>query len=608
MKYWLAIFLFFIYPAWAQAQQLYRYHADIQHIEHDRINVELQVPAIREKQIIYSFPRIIPGSYSEKNFGAYIDDFTAKNKKGKKLKVTKLNVNQYEIHQADELTTVSYFVNDTWDKPSKDFIFQPGGTNIEAGNNVVMNNHGFFGYFEGYQNLPIEIAVTKPAAMYASTHLETEHISSTKDLLKAKNYVYLVDNPVFYSVPDTSSFKIGSSEINVAVISATGKIKSSQVASYLKPLATALDKFFNGLPVSSYQFLFYFENPANLSDKESSGGYGALEHNYSSLYFLPELGYESKLKSLVLEVTSHEFLHILTPLNLHSEEIEYFDFMKPKMSKHLWLYEGVTEYFAQLTQLQYGMLTGKGFFENMRDKINAADKFGNFSLTTMSEHVLDSEYKDKYNSVYSKGALTAMMLDLYIRDKTGGTKDLKSVIKTLANNYGPGKPFKDDDLFKELVALSHPDVQNFIDDYIVGEKPLPYSELFSLIGYSYSEIKKIDAYFNGKLALKFDEASNAFVFTEVEKRNALNISDGDVLIAVNHTAVTSDNAEEIWERYFKRNTVYPELSVTVKRDGLQKELTGSLFKGYIEAKNYLEPMEQAGDAQLKLREALMNNN
>jgi len=141
----------------------------------------------------------------------------------------------------------------------------------------------------------------------------------------------------------------------------------------------------------------------------------------------------------------------------------------------------------------------------------------------------------------------------------------------------------------------------------VGEKPLPYNQLFSLIGYDYSELKKIDAYFNGKLALKFDEADSAFVFTDVEKRNALNINDGDVLVAVNDTAITSDNAEEIWERYFKRNTVYPELSVIVKRDGLQKELTGSLFKGYIEAKNYLEPMKQADAAQLKLREELMNN-
>ena len=607
MKYCFGMSLLIALPLMLPAQQHYRYYADLQNIDHDKVSIKLEPPAMGQDTVIYSFPRIIPGSYSEKNFGNYIDEFTAKDKNGRKLRVIKLNPNQYEIRSAKQLATVAYKVNDTWDTPSQDFIFQPGGTNIDAGKNVVMNNHAFYGYFEGYKQLPFEIHVSKPPFMYAATHLQTQHENSTTDVLKATSYFDLVDNPVFYAVPDTSSFNTGSTTINVAVISAKGKVKSSQVAAYLKPLAAALNQFFNGLPVTSYQFLFYFEDPDNIVKKQNSGGFGALEHNYSSLYFLPETAYEPKLKSLVLEVASHEFLHILTPLNLHSEEIEDFDFIHPKMSKHLWLYEGVTEYFAQLTQMQHGLLTPKAFFDNMREKINAAEKFGNFSLTLMSEHVLDDSYKDKYNSVYSKGAITAMMLDIFIRDKTAGEKDLKSVITTLTKRYGAGKPFKDDDLFKELVSVSHPDVQEFIDKYIAGEKPLPYQQLFALIGYDYSDTKKIEAYYNGRIALKFDEQLSAFVFTEVEKRNALDINDGDVLLAINNTAITSENVELVWEKYFRRNTIYPELSVTVKRNGAVKELSGSLYKGFIQAKNYLEPLDSADNAQLKLRTELMSN-
>jgi hypothetical protein len=36
---------------------------------------------------------------------------------------------------------------------------------------------------------------------------------------------------------------------------------------------------------------------------------------------------------------SHEFFHILTPLNVHSKEIHDFDFNNPKMSALLWMYE-----------------------------------------------------------------------------------------------------------------------------------------------------------------------------------------------------------------------------------------------------------------------------
>lgn len=593
-------------PAIAWSQDKYVYYADLKNIEDDEVAVKLSTPAIKTDEVIFSFPKVIPGSYSEKNFGKYIDDLVGFDKNGNKLKIKKLNPNQYEIKNATELATITYKVNDTWDKADKDFIFQPGGTNIEAGINVIMNNHAFYGYFEDYKMLPFEIHIAKPDFMYASTHLSVERKSPEEDILKADNYVYLADNPVFYCKPDTTSFMAGGSTINVSVFSANGKVKSYQIAGYLTPMATALDKFFNGLPVKSYQFLFYFEDEEKMKGRKTGGGYGALEHNYSSLYFLPEIAFEPNLKSMVEEVSSHEFLHILTPLNLHSEEIENFDFISPKMSKHLWLYEGVTEYFANLVQVQNGLLTEKEFFANMRNKMGAAEKFGNFSLTEMSSHVLEDDYKDKYASVYSKGALTAMMLDIFIREKTGGSKDLKSVIIELTKKYGVGKPFKDDELFAYLVQVSHSEVESFINKYIEGEAPLPYEQMFSIIGYKYSETKKIDAYLVGDMGLIYDEKNKAIAFSDVEKRNALDIKNGDLLASIDGNAVTDENINTLWETYFKRNSTRPNLTITVRRDGELKELSGTLFQGYIEMKNSLEPLPAADPGQTKRLAALLN--
>ena len=210
------------------SQEKYLYTADIKSIEDDKVTVELLTPAIKEQEAIFSFPKVIPGSYSEKNYGKFIDDFKAFDINGKKLKTSRLNPNQYNISNAQSLYKISYKVNDTWDKPQRDFIFQPGGTDIESGKCVVMNTFAFFGYFENYKLNPFEITVTKPSSFYASTHLEVERKSSETDILKADNYVSLADNPVFYNAPDTSSFSIGKSTINVSVISATGKVNSRQ--------------------------------------------------------------------------------------------------------------------------------------------------------------------------------------------------------------------------------------------------------------------------------------------------------------------------------------------------------------------------------------------
>lgn len=593
MKKMLLSFLLAFLSCTLFAQDKYIYTTDLKKIVDDKISIELLTPAIKEKEVTFSFPRVIPGSYSEKNFGKFIEDFKAFDKDGRTLQVRKLNKNQYSIAEATNLTKITYKANDTWDTPDKEFIFQPGGSNIESGKNVIMNNHAFFGYFEGYNMLPFEIRISKPAAMYASTHLQVERKNSEEDVLTAKNYVYLADNPVFYCVPDTTSFVVGNSRINISVYSATTKVTSKQISGYLQPMALALQKFFNGLPVDSYQFLFYFEDPEKaLADKESGGGgYGALEHNYSSLYFLPEIAFESRLKSMVNEVSSHEFLHILTPLNLHSELIEHFDYVNPKMSKHLWLYEGVTEYFAHLVQVQNGLITEKQFFENMRDKINEAAEYGDFSMTDMSENVLSDKYQKKYGSVYNRGALLGLMLDITIRDKTNHEKDLKKVITELSKKYGAGRPFKDDEFLAEFVKASHPDVKFFIDSYISGEQPLPFDQYLNSIGYEYSPTKRIDVYFAGKMGLKYDEANKAFAFTDVEKENALGIKEDDFFLAVENIAVTDDNLDALWEKYFQRNNIYTSLTIKVKRNGAEKELSGALYKGYMEAKNYIGPVK-----------------
>lgn len=602
-------FLLFLLSLHLSAQDKYIYTADLKNITDDKVSIELMTPAVKEDEITFSFPRVIPGSYSEKNYGNYIDDFKAYNKENKLLKIKKLNKNQYLIKKATTLQKISYQVNDTWDTPAKDFIFQPGGSNIESGKNVIMNNHAFYGYLEGYNTLPFEIKVIKPADLYASTHLRVDRKSAEEDILFAKNYMYLADNPVFYCIPDTTSFQVGTSRINISVYSATGKVSSSQISSYLKPMALALQKFFNGLPVDSYQFLFYFEDPEKaLADKEKNGGgYGALEHNYSSLYFLPEMPLEPRLKSMVNEVSSHEFLHILTPLNLHSEYIESFDFINPTMSKHLWLYEGVTEYFANLVQAQNGLITEKQFFTNMRDKMNQAEEFGDFSMTTMSERVLEDSFQKKYSSVYNRGALIGLMLDELIREKTGNEKNLKQVIVGLSKKYGAGKPFKDDEFLAEFVRDSHPEVQEFIDTYITGDLPLPFLKYFNSLGYDYSATKRTDVYFFGKVRLKYDEANKGFAFTNVDKKNALNIGDDDLLISVDNIPVTDQNIDDIWENYFQGNTTRTEMTITVKRNGEDKILSGSLYKGYRDYKNYLGPLESPSALQIANRSALMRN-
>lgn len=118
-------------------------------------------------------------------------------------------------------------------------------------------------------------------------------------------------------------------------------------------------------------------------------GFGALEHHTSTVVVLPETMPLENLNKTMTDVVSHEFFHILTPLNVHSREIHYFDYNDPEMSQHLWMYEGVTEYFANLFQVNQGLIDNQDFYDRMSSKIETAKNFNDsIPFTVMSEKYL----------------------------------------------------------------------------------------------------------------------------------------------------------------------------------------------------------------------------
>jgi len=114
--------------------------------------VAVTAPAITTSEITYHIPKIIPGTYSEDDYGKFIDDFKAFDANGKALEVTKSDSNSWLIKNATKLDKITYWVNDTYDiEGGGGFgsgVFSPAGTNINEGKNFMINNHGFVGYFD----------------------------------------------------------------------------------------------------------------------------------------------------------------------------------------------------------------------------------------------------------------------------------------------------------------------------------------------------------------------------------------------------------------------------------------------------------------------------
>ena len=584
------------------AQQEYNISLDLKNVSNDRVKVVVNTPEVKEDKITYIIPSVIPGSYSKKDYGRFISNFKAYDAKGRKLKTSQQGKNLFIIEKANKLARLEYLVDDTWDvEKENNYIFQPGGTNIDANSNFVINHFGFYGYLDGYKMLPYTVNVQKPSHLYAATSLPVTRQSPEQDVVQAPDFVRLADAPIMYSRPDTASFRAGNTTVSVAVHSETGMVKADSISEMIKPLAKALTNFFGSMPVDRYQFIMYFPKMGK-SAITRYGGYGALEHSYSSMYFLPEQT-GNELRSMVLDVASHEFLHILTPLNVHSEEIEYFDFKDPKLSQHLWLYEGVTEYFSHLVQLQEGLKSYESFRKEMMDKMRRGSEYKDVSFTEMSRRIIEPEYQEMYSNVYQKGALIGFLLDIRLKELSNGQMGLRELMLNLSNQYGPNKPFKDDELIDVIVANTYPEIRQFFDDYVIGSKPLPYKEYFNKIGWTYADKKAGTKLTFGEFRLGYEKEKKFFWIAE-PMDNKFGLEKYDILYAINGEPLTEENIYQLIKPLIEvegKDTV--ELAYVRQNQMYRKAYTPAEEK--VELKFVVEDNPDASPAQLQLRQHLL---
>lgn len=526
---------------------------DLNEIKDDKVLVSIKVPSIATDNITFSFPKMVPGTYSDDNFGKFIDALQAFDKKGNLLKVKKIDDNSWTITNSKSLDRITYLVNDTFDTEKKsgfgkDDIFSPSGSNIEAGKNIVLNTHCFVGYFADFLSVPYVINISHPENLWGATSMIDKDPSTTNDLFLMPRYSELVENPILYSKPDYTTFQVDAMEILVAVYSPTGKFTAESITPAMKSMITAQKRFLGKLNTTTkYSILLYLS-----TSKNDAFGFGALEHPTSTTVVFPESMSQEALIEMMKDVVSHEFFHIVTPLTIHSQEIQNFDFNAPKMSKHLWMYEGVTEYFSNLFQINQGLISEDDFYARIVEKMENAKKLNDkMPFTTMSSNVLISPYKDQYLNVYEKGALIGMCLDIIIRENSNGERGILDLMQKLSNEYGVSKAFNDEELFQKITELTYPEVQEFLNTYVSGPTPIPYYTYLEKVGVTKAILKKQGDIFikNNRQLLSVTNDKNEIVINPRMTLNAfftnLGLIGGDIILAINNKNYTADKTNEI---------------------------------------------------------------
>ena len=565
----------------------------------------------------YHLPKTVPGTYATLDYGRYVTDFTATDAQGKALKVKKMGNNSWKVSGTSAPVAVRYSVASIMElEVKKNKIFEPASTFHDDQKGSVLNGGGVYGFWTGQERGSVTVDLGTPKGWFAATSLEGE-AGNGRTLLRADSYHALLDNPVLLTKPDTAGFWVANTRVTIAVLDLNGTPRAADFKRELEADMAAVARFLPQLPVDRYTFLtmvgdFRWAGDILFSGKPSLGGiikvakslgsqgFGALEHNTSSVYYLGDFGTgermpkELRVEKQLLDAAVHEFMHIITPLGLHAPAIHDFDYANPSMSQHLWLYEGVTEYFAQLIRYQGGRLSEKEYLDAMRGKIVQGEKFPNskFSFTEMSRNVLDKPYKDAYLHVYDRGAVMAWLIDAQIRGAHEGQKSLIDVIMALHTQYGPSRPFDEAGFFDAFCEVAEtPGLREFFARHVEGREPLPYAEALKLVGLDYaaegSEVKTLNPVEAGKNDLKVSVENMGMtrVVKKVGPNEWAGLKVGDEVSMTELVAARNEAVDGVMKLPVTRGSERVVLDVPVKTETVArphhlKVANDALWKGF----------------------------
>ncbi len=584
---------------------------DLVNVEDDKVSVSVDPDRFTTENTTFYIPKTVPGTYSTDNYGKFIENFKAIDYDGNELEFEKIDDNSWSIPNAKNLDKVSYQVNDTYDIEGEEGVFSPSGTNIEAGENFMLNLHGFVGYFENEKEEAYRLLVKRPHSLIPGTALSKTVAASTsmefkEDIYSLDRYFEVIDNPIMYAKPDTTSFMVEGMEVLINVYSPNEKYTSESIKPGIEEMISAQKRFLGEVDnTGKYAILLYLSD----SETQDARGFGALEHHTSTVVVLPEAMQPEQLQKTMTDVVSHEFFHILTPLNVHSKEVHYFDYNDPKMSQHLWMYEGVTEYFANLFQINQGLIEKQDFYDRISGKIKSSQQFDDtMPFTEMSKNILEKPYKESYYNVYQKGALIGMALDIRLRELSDGEMGILDLMKALSDKYGMDKPFSDEELFDDIVSLTYPEIRTFLETYVSGSTPIPYDEFFAKVGLEEAETEVNTGYFiKGQTPyIDGDPASKELFFRENIEFNSflkkLGVEGGDVIKSVNGEEY---NVQNVYNLIMKAESWKEgeEVSFVVMRDGEELELTATTAQPTDTETTLTEKDLPESSEEVKLRDA-----
>lgn len=549
------------------------------------LHIELTVRQVNSDRLKLQLPAWRPGRYELAHFAKNVQRFSALSENGSPLPFRKLTKDLWEI-DCTGLNTVTvrynYYANEI-----------NAGSTFISGKQLYVNPVNCLMYVPDRIGSPAEVLLDIPSdwQVACAMHQPKKHV------LVAKDYHELADSPFIASGGlQHTTFETDGVLFHIWF---QGEFKPEwdRIVNDFRRFCSTQIQMMGDFPVKEYHFLFHIRTYST---------YHGVEHCNSTVITLgPSYDIlKPVLYDEFLGISSHELFHAWNVKALRPADMMPYDYTRENYTRLGYVTEGVTTYAGDLLLYRSGVFSDYDFLKNIHTHFQRHfHNYGRYNLPVAESSFdtwLDGYSKgipDRKTSIYTEGALLAMMLDISMLCDSGNRHGLMDAMRLLYERFAKnGKGYTEADfraMIEELAGRSYAD---FFRHYYHGTtdiEPL-LTELLEQVGLRITNTRS-RLYFENRFGfkVKYVGEKNAEI-TEVAPgsiadRSGLSI--GDEIMAINGIQLHGNLKE--WCKYFQEETVI--LSVNTGMDTVKISLTPTEETYY--RTRWAEKIREASDAQ-----------
>jgi predicted metalloprotease with PDZ domain len=409
-------------------------------------------------------PSWTPGSYLMREFPRNVQGFAAVDGRGRPLAWEKTDKGTWVVQPPEDggavRATYQVYANEISVRTS----------HLDA-THAAVNGASVFMYVAGRENGPLELAVEGAPGWRTTTALRRVERKGPAEVFAAESYDELVDSPLETGTHALAELEVEGKAHRWAVWG-RGNLDLSRLVEDTRRIVLAEREIFGVLPYPDYTFLLHLV----------PGGYGGLEHRNSTALLADRWSFRGKEYEGFLGLVAHELFHLWNGKRIRPAVLGPFDYTRESYTRDLWVVEGFTTYYTDLVLRRAGIISEARYLERLGESVSRYLATPGRAVQTLAESSFDAWikfYRPDANtpnaqiSYYLKGSLVALLLDLGIRERSGGQRSLDDVMRVLWSRFGePGAGFPEGEVERVASEVAGEDLAPWFDRWLRSTEEL----------------------------------------------------------------------------------------------------------------------------------------